>query len=141
MLNYEKHRKEIFNQKNKPALCYVYEKILKMDCHDTVCVDCNNIALKFLFSEAKEKIKLTKAEYCILKNIDPKYQWIARDKNNRIWLYEEKPFKDDDEWSAMESSYFDVFNHLFKFIKWEDEEPHNIQELLNNCEVKEDVHK
>lgn len=25
-----------------------------------------------------------------------------------------------------------AFNHLFKFVKWEDEEPYNIQELLEN---------
>lgn len=91
----------------------------------------------YLLKEYKEPIKLTQDEYIILKNIDNVYQWIARDKNNRIWLYEEKPFKDDDEWSAMESSYFDVFNHLFKFVKFEDEEPYNIQELLDNCEVVE----
>lgn len=95
----------------------------------------------YLLNEYKEPIKLTHDEYIILKNIDEQYQWIARDKNNRIWLYEEKPFKDDDEWIAMESSYFDAFNHLFKFINFEDEEPINIQELLDSCEVKDDVHK
>lgn len=27
---------------------------------------------------------------------------------------------------------FSLFDHLFQFIKWEDEEPYNIQELLDN---------
>ena len=25
---------------------------------------------------------------------------------------------------------FEFFNHLFQFIKWEDEEPYNIEDLL-----------
>lgn len=136
MLNYEKYKEEILNQKNKPALCYVYEKILKMNCHDIGCVDCNNIALKFLFSEYKEPIKLTHDEYVVLKNIDKKYQWIVRDKNNDIFVYKHKPKKSDiccwysDNWVS-----FIEFNHLFQFVKWEDEEPYNIKDLLDNCEV------
>lgn len=31
------------------------------------------------------------------------------------------------------------FNELFKFIKWEDEKPTSIDELLKNCEVVENV--
>ena len=31
-----------------------------------------------------------------------------------------------------------VFEELFKFVKWADEEPCNIDEILSNCEVIED---
>ena len=31
-----------------------------------------------------------------------------------------------------------VFINLFPFIKWEDEEPTSIEDVLNNCEVVED---
>lgn len=30
------------------------------------------------------------------------------------------------------------FNELLQFIKWEDEEPASIQEILRNCEVADD---
>lgn len=30
-----------------------------------------------------------------------------------------------------------VFDELFKFVKWEDEEPYNIDKILANCEVIE----
>ena len=37
----------------------------------------------------KEQIKLTGAEKVILKNIDPKYKYIARDKVHKdLWVFE-----------------------------------------------------
>lgn len=93
----------------------------------------------YLLNEYKEKIEMTKDEFIILKNVDKKYQWITRDKYNRLFLYKDKPYKGNDSWYGKIRISLTLFNHLFQFIKWEDEEPTNIQELLNNCEVIGDV--
>lgn len=67
MLNIEKYREEIGNQNLKPSLCYVNDEILKNSCTGRSCKECQKIALEFLSSEAKEKIKLTQFEYDLLK--------------------------------------------------------------------------
>ena len=96
----------------------------------------------YLLTEYKESIKLNHDECVILKNIDEEYQWIARDKDNDLYLYPQKPEKKENSWRyGYDFTCIEMFNHLFKFVKWEDEEPYNIKELLDNCEVKDDVHK
>ena len=80
------------------------------------------------------KPKLTEAERVILENLPKEYKWIARDEDNKIWVFELKPDKECDYWTFKKaSSMFDrivFFEHLFQFIKWEDKEPYNIEELL-----------
>lgn len=90
----------------------------------------------YLLNEYKKNIKLTYDEYIILKNVYSEHEFISRDKDDYLYIWKRKPQKKEKYWSCGE--YFtclEMFNHLFKFIKWEDEEPYNIQELLNNCEV------
>ncbi len=96
-----------------------------------------------IWKREKETI-ITEAERFILENRNHLYKWIARDKDGEIKLFEKKPFKIEDAiedaWvckniSPSHSSYcsLECFMHLFPFIKWEDEEPYNIDELLKNC--------
>ena len=83
-----------------------------------------------LLWERKETIKLTEDEKAILKVLlKEKYKWIARDKNGCLYVYASKPEKVITIW---EGSAFPMmpFNHLFQFIKWEDDEPYSIEELL-----------
>ena len=80
--------------------------------------------------EPKPKPKLAEDEKVILKNFPKKYKWIARDKCGTICAFIDKPHKNRLGWSG---NFFDVlvfFEHLFKFIKWEDKEPYSIEELL-----------
>lgn len=81
----------------------------------------------------KQSIKLTlsEAERIILENIDKEYKWIARDKDESLTLFREKPIKREDYWAdGIVSTEFVAFEHLFQFIKWEDSEPYSIEELL-----------
>ena len=78
-------------------------------------------------------IKLTDDEKAILKNINKRYKWIARDKDRTLFIYGNKPIKKESSW--MSENLFDwfcmwIFNHLFQFIKWKDEEPYLIKDLL-----------
>ena len=86
--------------------------------------------LKWLVEECKEpKLKLTEKEMHLCKAFDSGY--IARDKNGSLYLYTNKPEKNVNIWCDGE----DVVTYLlpnswFSFIKWEDEEPYSVKEML-----------
>ena len=96
--------------------------------------DCKNCVLNWLKEEHKEKITLSEAERVILENIDKMYKWIARDEDGCLVLHSEKPQKEYmcNTWmhDGAERDILSPFDHLFRFIKWEDTEPYNIEELL-----------
>lgn len=85
---------------------------------------------KWLFE--KWKPHLTKDEEAILRNLPKKFKYIARDKDEELYLYKAKPVRSESIWNCLDKNYIklSVFNHMFKFIKWNDEEPYNIEELL-----------
>ena len=84
-------------------------------------------------------IKISDEEKVILKNIDKKYKWIARDLIGKLCVFSEKPSKVYSVWDypptvsiqyIYEYEPIKVFNHLFTFIKWKDKEPYRIEDLL-----------
>ena len=83
---------------------------------------------KELLWERKEKPQLTEDEKAILRNVPQYYKWIARDGNGVVCLYPDKPHKSKTIWDSYGALF--PFHHLFQFIKWEDEEPYSIKELL-----------
>ena len=82
-----------------------------------------------LLWERKEKPKLNEDERSILWNLSEEYKWIVRDESGLIYLFTNKPFKALNRWVGYDLLMF-PFEHIFKFIKWEDEEPYSIEELL-----------
>lgn len=153
MLNAEKYREEILENSN-----VVSDFSMSKDKHTIkkclgVCKDCffheagdhcSNIKVKWLLSKYKEPIKVSKLEYdiltYILKNTECRY--ITRNKSRSLCVHSYKPVKDTKygHWTAVcdKVKSCEVFNNLFPFIKWEDEEPTSILEVLENCEVVED---
>lgn len=80
----------------------------------------------------KEKPVLTDDEKVILRNIDKAFRYIARDKDGDLYIYIEKTTKSKAcHWNPTGCRCFVAYNHLFQFIKWEDEEPYSIEDLLN----------
>ena len=90
--------------------------------------------LKKLLWERKEKPKLTEEERIILKNINEHFEYIARNEDNRLYLYEKKPRKIDYGWQMNDDRTYFVdfymYDNLFQFIQWGDEEPYLIEDLL-----------
>ena len=84
---------------------------------------------KNLLWERKPKPQLTEDEKVILKNIPKKYKYITRDKSGLIFLCSKKPSKCDYSWIGYNDIAF-PYDHLFKFITWDDEEPYLIEDLL-----------
>lgn len=102
--------------------------------------NCTLERLKWLLSEYKEPIKLTKLEYDILKYIsdNTKYLYITRDRCDGLFLYGMEPSKGDGCWNGKSYASMTAFNKLFQFVQWEDSEPTSIEDVLKNCEVIED---
>lgn len=152
MLNAEKHRAEIlgkdckFGLSNRICKC-CYEECatcvfsLENNPNDGLSNACTIRKVKWLLSEYKEPVKLTRSEYSLLRHVYKLYyKYIARDKNGDISLYLDEPDKDllTEIWHGKEYA-FTLFNSLFKFVKWEDSEPTSIEYVLNNCEVVNDA--
>lgn len=92
-------------------------------------------------------MKLTKEEKAILKSLNKKWKWMARDRDGILYFYNKKPIKLNTIWNIEDYGYgFGDLSHLFKsktfsFITWDDEEPTSIDELLGSCEVQEETCK
>lgn len=148
MLKIEKIKKEIKNYDTNNNVyfgCYLanFESNIdyeESDCFkEILCSECLRLSLLNLLEEYKEPIKLTQFEYEYLKVAKKEgFNFIARDGDGRLFLYKNKPFKSLDEWIVASKDCSRILDSLLNFVKWEDEEPCNIDEILSNCEVIED---
>ena len=146
MLKIEKIKEEIlnFNHANDALRCYLARVTTKQSnidgcCRPNLrCEECLRLSLMGLLEEYKEPIKLSKFEYEYLKVAKGnEYNFIARDKDGRLFLYETKPWRGELVWKYTDSG-IRIFKELFNFVKWEDEEPYSVDEILANCEVTQD---
>ena len=84
-----------------------------------------------------KKKKFSDDELCILRNIDKKYKWIARDESGSLCIFDEKPKKSEEMWDNVTHSDFielNCYNSLFNSIQWEDEEPIRIDDYVERKE-------
>lgn len=148
MLKIEKIKEEILNfdtdvTADENLSCWLYRittnpSVKKHNCSGLVCSECLRLSLLNLLEEYKEPVKLTKFEYEYLKVAkENEYNFIARDKDNRLYGFEKQPEKRDSMWSSC-GDYVGMFKSMFNFVRWQDEEPYSIDEILSNCEVIED---
>ena len=92
--------------------------------------------------ERRETPRLTSDEIAILRNIDKRYIWIARDKNGILYIYDSVPEKRGNYKWSRDTLHVDIlsnlslFSHMFNFIKWTDDEPYNINDLLDSMQEK-----
>lgn len=86
----------------------------------------------------REESTITEDERVILRNLPGKYEWIARDESGVLYIYHDKPKKNSFAWAVgFGSRCLNLFDHLFKMVKWEDDEPWKIEDLLK-LDVKKD---
>ena len=88
------------------------------------------IAFNYVISSKITKLpkrkEFTDDELAIMRSIPKMYRWIARDKAGSVYIFEKKPSKNEYGcWGNNKGIYciLVIFNHLFKCIQWEDEEP------------------
>lgn len=84
---------------------------------------------ELLWKRKEKKLVISEDEKAILRNVPKHYEWIARDIDGCLYVYASKPQKGITMWESVGLPMI-PFIHLFKFIKWEDDEPYSIEELL-----------
>ena len=157
MINAEKFKKEIRAMTDESTTFAfkaddptVIRKCNDLDCNECLfnCGKCFLERTRWIVSEYKEPIKLTRLEYEILKYVQKKgFNFITRNNSDylygdlygNLFIYEIKPIKHDGivGWCTTGESYvLYAFNDLFQFVKWEDEKPTSIKEVLENCAVE-----
>lgn len=151
MLNAEKYKKEILEITEKGYYFAVSKDKQNIvgRCDGIECKNCifdddecayNLSRMKWLLSEYKEPIKLTRLEFEILKWLDKGgYKFIVRSPSDNLMAHDSIPKKVLNGWIS-ENRYKTLtsFNDLLHFIKYEDEEPTSIKQVLKNCEVADD---
>ena len=152
MINAERFKEEINKHNNEFGLADNIVDCGTLGCRncrfsrlnnsDGVIIMCSTRKVKWLLSEYKEPIKLSRLEYDILKYLadNTRHMYITRSKDGNLFLYDTEPVKNkvNDWWSGRNIYGMLAFNKLFQFIKWEDEEPTSIKEVIDNCEVVDD---
>lgn len=149
MLNAEKFKKEILAMMDKNDRFAIDNKNVLRKCVDLKCSEClfgEGLCyferMKWLLSEHKEPIKVSKLEYDILKYLSDNtvHMYIVRDGNGNICLYDAEPKKsgNSDWWVGSGAHGMLMFDKLFQFVQWEDSTPTLIKDVLENCEVVED---
>ena len=150
MLKIEKIKDEIknFNDENNTLRCYLARiatnQNYSVNCYresDLDCSECLRLSLLELLEEYKKPVKLTKFEYEYLNFVKKEgVNFIARDEDNKLYGTSEKPEKYNTTWASRDgcNKYVGMFKSIFSFVKWEDEEPWNIDNILANCEVMQD---
>lgn len=134
MLNAERFKEEILKNSN-----VVFDFSMSKDKHTIkkclgTCDDCffhevgdhcSNIKVKWLLSEYKEPVKLTRFEHDVLKHLLEKtqYRFIVREKSDSIYIYKRKPNK-------LKCNFVEVFK-VFKHQEAEEEKEH----MRNNFSV------
>ncbi|WP_295137212.1 hypothetical protein [uncultured Catenibacterium sp.] len=151
MINGEKYRDELLKFiEKRDAGSFTFSKGEEgnfWQCGEKPCCECGMVIersncslvrLKWLLSEYKEPVKLTKLEHGILEYLleNRQYGFVVRERDGFIYIYKSNPKKDADGWKSLSlGRELGPFNNLFQFVHWEDSEPTSIQEVLSNCEV------
>lgn len=158
MINAEKYKDQLlkFVEENHDSLFGLDKNSEPISCTVSRCNNCqfgfkkNNYIegyscsaakIKWLLSEYKEPVKLSRLEYEILKlAINKSCEYIARDSDGQLFVFMEKPHKGESFWKTDGYYYLlEMFSVLFQFVKWEDSTPTLIKDVLENCEVVNDA--
>ena len=153
MLNAERFKEEINKHNNEFGLADNIVDCGTLGCRncrfsrlnnsDGVIIMCSTRKVKWLLSEYKEPIKLTRLEYDILKYLsdNTKHMYIVRNNDGKLCIFDFEPVKNkvNDWWSGRYMYGMVMFNKLFQFVQWEDSTPTLIKDVLENCEVVNDA--
>lgn len=154
MLNAERFKEEINKYNNEFGLTDNIVDCRTLGCRncrfsrfnnsDGEIILCSTRKVKWLLSEYKEPIKLSKVEYEILRYLYKRdYRYITREESERVIAFKGRPHKITcGTWNTISGEKIGFlnlydFSNLFQFTDWKDLEPTSIEEVLENCEVVE----
>lgn len=155
MKNKEKFAKEIFDvacrgdsiaitiANNEIVSCKSIECgkcIFKVEEHE----ECSDKIKKWCESEYIERPTLTSKEKKFLSLILSKWKYLVRGADKNLYVFDSLPIKGHNGWRIENISMCDycyiskkLFDNMFNFIKWKDEEPWSIEDL-KKLEVKDE---
>lgn len=148
MTNYEFYKEEILQmcREGDGVRVFALANPNKLYKHNgNPCCSCSCELLEWLYAEHVKNPKLTKQERKFCELLEDKDCWFVRDSDETLCLFVDKPYKEDGEdmwWvdktgaAIMTGDDLSIFEVKMTFIKWEDEEPWSVEELLK-LEVEE----
>lgn len=124
MKNKEKYKKDL----SERDICDKASPWREAICRGNSCKGCAGRFIEWCEQEALPD--LTGLEEEILKAIDPVFEFIARDKHGKMFVYRQKPRKTENTWAS--NSIYTSFPlpSLFKWITFNDAEPWCIDDLV-----------
>lgn len=152
--NFEFYKDKILNEFIKEYQMHCFALAMEIvtgvefhiGCECGKCSSCEKIVFEWLYAEHIEQPKLTKRERAFCEAVQ--VGWIARDECGELYWYGDKsgPKKDGDHWVRLHKNVGDLKAcsiihkswEIFDFIKWEDEKPWAVTDLLK-LEVMEDA--
>lgn len=154
MKNREKFAKEILDiacsnrsiavtKENKVVYCSNIPCESCMFCGEHIgrSQTCSDRLREWSEAEYIEKLTITSIEKNFLYSLLSNCKYIARDFNNDLYIYYNKPRRNsmNKSWITDDSNYFyvsrNMYGDMFDFIKWENEKPWSIEDL-KKLEVK-----
>ena len=150
--NFEFYKDKILNEFIKEYQMHCFARAMEIvtgvefhiGCECGKCSSCEKIVFNWLYTEHIEQPKLTKRERAFCEAVQT--GWIARDKNGDLTWFGINPDgyeKRSEIWGfGMARSVFSKIHEAwceFAFIKWEDEQPWAVEDLLK-LEAMEEVH-
>lgn len=116
-------------------ICDVFFNYRSNNCASAMlCPDIEDLYSEFKRLESQKVIELSNAEKTVLESIDEDFRWIVRDESENVCIFENRPEREyiQECWISKNEvpTKINCFNHMFLFIKSDDEKPYNIQELL-----------
>ena len=118
---------KIHNQKLK----YMYNDEEKLWRNASISI--NTFTENFTITKLPKKKQFSQDTLNFFKCIDKKWEWIAKDKNGYIYVFDIKPRKGGNQWWCSYGTHTNMvaFNQsLFDQILWEDEEPIRIDDYV-----------
>ena len=124
---------------NSNGLIYYDEELIHKSSEDLNIVEVYRSIWK------REEPTITSDEKVLLENIGKIFKYIARNRDSTLFVYGDEPEKEVEKlnmWIRRPDSYIAnlaVYIHLFPMVKWEDEEPWLIEDLLKLPEKERDT--
>ena len=111
-----------------------------VDCRVTPCPTCLFLKMdncykarrKWAESEYIEKPVISKRDAMFLEYLKEECKYIAIDENGKLYVYNLKPFKEEDHWYLCSGRCFWLdfcFDVDLPMVKWSDSEPWLIEDL------------
>lgn len=136
--NFEFHKDKLINDLEKTPSNCMAQCIAKTigikanNCAEGGCEMCYRYIFSYLAQEHIEPPKLTKRERAFCETVQA--GWIARDEVGKLHLFDlvSEPYKQNRTWlkRSVSCNHIRLNSDEFAFVKWEDEKPWSVEDLL-----------